>query len=308
MADENNNNGGDGAAQNNGSSTLLNQGGGGNSNGQGQQQQQQSQPLGANDWIVEGKFGTGLASRLPEDLKPYAGSIQKFEGTPLTDVLKSYGELEKKLGSRVQPPGPDAKPEEVAAWRKIVGTPEKPEDYKIEKPENVPAELWNPELVKGFQGVAHELNLSPAQAGKLAEWWNGQNMAMLEQHQQTTAANQEALADGLKKEWGERFDANLKGAQFVATKAGLDVNDPEIGNNPAIIKALAAVSALISEDKQVTGGQGGSHLNYQQQAEDISTNKGNPRYADYHGQNGPERQAAAQREIHRLMALAGGKA
>lgn len=283
-----------------GGSTVL--------NGGQQQQQQTPSPIGHNDWLTEGKFSTGLSGRLPDDLKPYEGSIKKFEGTSIGDVLKSYGELEKKLGSRVAPPGPDAKPEEIAAWRKTVGAPEKPDDYKIEKPENVPAEMWNAELVKGFQGVAHELHLSPAQAGKLAEWWNGQQMGAHQKFQQDAAANREALAGTLKTEWGDKYEANLKGAQYVAGLAKIDVNDPEIGDNPAVIKALASVAALISEDKQVTGGQGGSTLTYKQQAEDISTNKSNPRYDDYHGKNGPERQAAAQKEMHRLLALAGGKA
>jgi hypothetical protein len=295
---------GQGGGSGGGNSTLL---GSGQGQGQGQGQQAPS-PIGHNDWLVEGKFGTGLSSRLPDDLKPYEGSIKKFEGTPIQDVLKSYGELEKKLGQRVQPPGEGAKPEEIAAWRKTVGAPEKPDDYKIEKPENVPDELWNADLVKGFQEVAHGLHLSPAQAGKLAEWWNGQQMGALQKHQQDTEANRNALSETLKSEWGEKYSTNLQGAQRVATLAKLDVNDPEIGDNPAVIKALHSLSTLIAEDRQVTGGSDWPRLTQNQKADDIMANKANPLYADYHGQNGPERQAAAANEMRRLRALAGAAA
>jgi hypothetical protein len=293
MADENNNGGGDGAAQNNGSPILLTQGGGGNSNGQGQQQQPPS-PIGHGDWLQEGKFGVGLSSRLPEELQPYASLVKKFEGVPITDVIRSHGELEKKLGSRPQPPGPDAKPEEVAAWRKIVGTPEKPEDYKIEKPEGVPDELWNPELVKGFQDVAHKLNLSPTQAAELAGWWNGQNMTAYQKMQQDAEGAGAAEVQALKTEWGGKFDSNLHAARRVAAAAKLDINDPAIGNNPAVIRALHAMSALISEDKMTDGGK-----SYSQSVDEQmdAIRKGD----DYQGKNGPDRQMAAAEKMQALF-------
>lgn len=269
-----------------------------------QQTQAAPSPISHNDWLVEGKFATGLSGRLSDDLKPYEGSIKKFEGTPIQDVLKSYGELEKKLGQRPRPPGPDAKPEEIAAWRQLVGTPEKPEDYKIERPETVPEELWNEPLAKGFAEVAHKLNLSSVQAAELMGWWNNTQMEMIGQHQQAQAASREELAKGLQTEWGDRFSANINAAQRVASLTGLDVNDPEIGDNPAVIKALHKMSALISDDKQVTGGSGGPNLTMAQQADDIQSNPSNPLHADYMGKNGEARQLAAAEKLRALRAAA----
>lgn len=286
--------------------------------GSGQQQPQQQQPLdgglashggggggwsggtAAGEWLVDGKFAQGLSGRLSEDLKPYAGSIRKFEGTPIQDVLKSYGELEKKLGQRMQPPGPEARPEEVAAWRKSLGVPEKPDGYEIARPEEVPAELWNDELVRGFTAMAHKHHIPAAAAQELVQWWNGQQMAALSRYQSEAANGREALVQGLQSEWGERYEANLQSAQRVAAMARLDVNDPSIGDNPAVIRALHAMASLVSEDRQVTGGSGALRLTRQQQADDIQTNKSNPLYGDYHGANGPERQAAVAEQIRRL--------
>jgi hypothetical protein len=255
--------------------------------------QQTAQSIGHGDWLVEGKFATGLSGRLTDDLKPYEGSIKKFEGTPIGDVLKSYGELEKKLGQRVQPPGEGAKPEEIANWRKLVGTPERPEDYKIAKPENVPAELWNEELAKGFSGIAHELHLSPAQANKLAGWWNGQQMTAYQKMQQDAEGAGAAEMQALKSEWGGKFDSNLHAARRVAAAAKLDINDPAIGNNPTVIRALHSMSALLSEDKMTEGGKSFSQ-SIDEQMETVRKSD------DYQGKNGGDRQTAAMEKLQAL--------
>jgi hypothetical protein len=272
---------------------FANHGGGGGWNGGGASG-------GPGEWLVDGKFAQGLSGRLSDDLKPYAGSIRKFEGTPIQDVLKSYGELEKKLGQRMQPPGAEARPEEVAAWRKNLGVPEKPDGYGIARPEDVPVELWNDELVRGFTAVAHKHHIPAAAAQELVQWWNGQQMAAISRYQGEAADGREAMVQGLQSEWGERYEANLQGAQRVAAMARLDVNDPQIGDNPGVIRALHAMASLVSEDRQVTGGSGALRLTRLQQADDIQTNKSNPMYDDYHGANGPERQAMVAEQIRRL--------
>lgn len=272
--------------------------------GQQQQQTQQVQPIGNGDWLVDGKFGSGISSRLPDDLKPYSVTIQKFEGTPIGDVLKSYGELEKKLGQRAAPPKPDAKPEEVAAWRKVTGAPDKPEGYEIKRPDDVPAEMWSDDLVKGFAEVAHKHHLSPAAAAELVKWWNDQQKGAFERAQQASEAETTTQIQGLKTEWGEKFPVNIAAAQRVAGLAKIDVNDPAVGNNPAVIRALHAMSVLISDDKQVTGGGAAPNLTMKQQADAIQNDPANPWYADYHGTNGPERQSAAAEKLRALRAAA----
>ena len=272
---------------------YTNQGNGGDWSGGGA-------ASGPGEWLVDGKFAPGLSGRLSEDLKPYAGSIRKFEGTPIQDVLKSYGELEKKLGQRVQPPGPEARPEEVAAWRKNMGVPERPDGYGITRPEDMPAEMWSDDLARGFAEVAHKHHLSAAAANELVGWWNGQQQAALSRYQQEAVGGREALVQGLHLEWGEKFETNLHAAQRVAGMVRLDVNDPSIGDNPVVIRALHAMSSLISEDRQVTGGNGALRLTRHQQADDIQTSRTNPLYDDYHGANGPERQAMAAEQVRRL--------
>jgi hypothetical protein len=299
MAEENNN-GGD-------STLLSSQGGDGQGQGQQQQQQQQASSISHGDWLTDGKFTSGLSGRLSDDLKPYAGLVKKFEGVSIQDVIRSHGELEKKLGQRVQPPGPEAKEEEIAAWRKLVGAPEKADGYEIKRPDDIPEAIWSDELANGFKQLAHKHHLPPSVAADMVNWWNGQQKAALSNLQQQAEAEVHAMTTELQKEWGERFQANILGAQRVAALAKLDVNDPAIGNNPAVIRALHAMSALVSEDRQVSGGNGnGPSLTAAQQADDIQTNKSNPYYDDYQGKNGPERQAAAAEKIRKLRESAQG--
>lgn len=260
-------------------------------------------PASITDLIVDGKFQAGFSARLTDDLKPYGGTLRKFEGVPVADVLKSYGELEKKIGQRVQAPGEGAKPEEIAAWRKITGAPETADGYKIEKPADMPPELWSPDLAKGFSEIAHKHSLPPSAVAEIATWWNGQQSALYGQAMGQVEAETAKQIEGLRTEWGEKFAPNVQAASRIAKIAGVDVEDPDIGNNPAVIKALHAVSLLVSEDKQPVGGVGGGPvLSYAQQADDIQTNKSNPLYDDYHGKNGEQRQRQAAERARALRA------
>jgi len=225
--------------------------------------------LNPGEWLVDGKFSPDFSSKLPDDMKEHAATLAKFQGVPLVDVLKSYGALQQKLGQRVQPPGEGAKPEEVAAWRKVTGAPDTAEGYKIEKPADLPAEQWNPELAKGFAEMAHKHHLSPAAAKDMVDWWNGQQAAAVQQTQGFMQEYHETVKADLTKAWGEKFVENVEGGQWIAgelnkmatadkSMEAIDLNDPAIGDNPVIIKLLHGFSrwakAMTSNDTQITGG------------------------------------------------------
>jgi hypothetical protein len=260
----------------------------------------------AGSYVVDGAFTKGFTAHLPEDLKPYQGTLSKFDGLPVADVLKSYAHLEKRLGEGVKMPAPDAAPEQVAAWRKITGTPESPEGYKLERPADIPEEAWSPELVKGFTELAHKHHLAPAAVKEISDWWNGQQKAAAEQFGQQYLQQQEQVVGELRKEWGEKFGQNVAAARRVAAVAGVDPNDPELGNSPKVIRALFAMSNLISDDQEVRGGKSGPNLSPAQEADAIQTDQGNPWHADYMGRNGKDRQAAAADRVRKLR-MAGGR-
>jgi hypothetical protein len=54
------------------------------------------------------------------------------------DVVRSYAELERKLGSAITPPPPDAPPEERERFFERLGRPKRVEDYAVAVPRDVP--------------------------------------------------------------------------------------------------------------------------------------------------------------------------
>lgn len=251
----------------------------------------------------KGGFRPGWHDTLPPELKDYSGILSRYPN-PI-EALRALGESRKLISQRQEsnkPPGEGAKPEEVAAWRKHIGVPETPEGYNVKAPEKLPEGVtWNDAEAGEFAKFAHEINLTPQQVNRLLEYeiknretmWQTGNAKLTEYTQQQAAA--------LKNEWGAEFDANISKAKHTAQLLGVDINDPALGNNPAFVKAMAQASSLISEDKLVGSGRGGSVMGGQQQADDILNNPNNPWHNAYWGREGEGRQKEAQ--SHRLGLL-----
>jgi hypothetical protein len=216
-------------------------------------------------------------------------------------LLKSYTSLERMLGNqnKVAIPGPNATPEERAAFFKAIGRPEKPEEYGVKMPEKLgdkpfPKELWNEERANGFTKLAHELGLTKEQAAKLAEFdlSNG-----VKSYESVTAAQQKAIADAtaaLKAEWGADYAKNLELAQKAAKQAGGDdlLTHP-LANDPTFIKAMAKVGAMIVEEPGgAAGARGTSHVKSdpKQEINAIRADKNHP----YHVKGHPQHDAAVK--------------
>ena len=233
---------------------------------------------------------------------------EKFKGAenPLEEQAKAYGEAQKLLGQRqqVKPPGPDAKPEEVTAWRKTLGVPDDVTGYDIKKPDKLPDGVeWNEEDVNGFKKLAHEIGLTPAQAAKIAEFDTVRMGAMSAKGKAGLETFVKGQRDELVKEWGDKFDNNKERAVMTAKLLGLDPNDAEIGNSAKMIKALHAASQLIKEDQFVGSEKAGLGLTGKDQADDILHNKNNPWHKAFMGEEGKERQAQAQAFRNRLLGV-----
>jgi hypothetical protein len=253
-----------------------------------------------------GSFKQGWVDSLPADLKDYAGTLGKYPN--VVELLRGHGNAQKLIGQRgntgLKPPGPDAKPEEVAAWKKLIGVPDTPDAYGLKKPDQLPEGVeWNEEDVKGFQTLAHEIGLTPAQVQKLTEYDLARAGKMTASGKEKLTAFVNEQRDTLKKEWGDSFSNNVERALMAAQLLGLDPKDPEIGNSAKMIKALHSAAALIREDKFVSSNKVGLGLTGADQAEDIRRNPNNPWYNAYHGKETPERQREAQKLMMRLQGI-----
>jgi hypothetical protein len=249
-------------------------------------------------WDKTGKIDKAKFDSLPDHLKPHKDLFAKYETAEAFMVsLVHHQQLASKKGLAPLPTNasPEMKAERQALMRQLNGVPEKPEGYGIAKPKDMPDEHWNQEYVGGVMGILHKHNASPELVKELTAYdleAAGKVRGGYDTQQQTRLANE---GKALKEAFGNDYDSKIDLAQRAARTAGIDLQDPEVGNNSKVIIALAKLGAMISEDKLVSGDGGDSGKGGQsdrEKAKDIVKNPANPLYKAYHDPQDSEHQAA----------------
>jgi len=172
-------------------------------------------------------------------------SIQKFQD--VNGMAKSYLSLESLMGQEKIPVPKNA--EDTAAWamyKKAFNVPESAEKYDI-KIEGVE----DNKLVK-LKELFFKNNISQSVAQELTN-------AHIEDFKEYEAAKSQAFdtakqkaTEELRKEWGVKYDENLKVAKtflekMSASKEEYDYFDSIIGNDAKFIKLLSKMGSSISE-------------------------------------------------------------
>jgi hypothetical protein len=194
-------------------------------------------------------FVDNWAEKLPGELKEYAKTLSKFK-TP-GQLMSSYASLEKEFSKRsgeaVKMPGDDATDEDWQMYAKKIGAPGR-DDYKITKPADVPDELFNKDLVDKTVDIAAKYGIPKKAVDELVGAYSENLTGMLQDELAAETQAIEQTVNALKAEYGANMSSQIQKAQRAAAAVGLDVNDPMIGNNISVIKALIKVDELISED------------------------------------------------------------
>ena len=273
----------------------------------------------APDWNwtqPDGTFSEGWGDRLPEELKPELTTLGRYKS--VTDLAKTVIEQRKMIGNKnlVAIPGADAKPEEIAAWRKAIGAPETEEGYDFNiDPALIPKELQDklpesakltPELMKPFASWAHKHSIPASAIKEFAPI----QAAMDAARQQAAIdmiidADNQTLAE-ITKEWGgeEAAAKRLARANSAAKVLGVSTNIEEnpIANHPQFIKLLDRVASQMKEDTLVNNsGNGITSAPGKARAMEIIDKRAGQDSADYWGENGPDRQAAAVKKVQDLL-------
>lgn len=300
-----------GGSSSGGGQTIF--GGAGGSNGDGSsggssQQQQQSGGAGGGQawtWAKEdGTLSEGWADKLPETLKGHA-SLKTIHTLP--DLAKAFVETKGLVGKKLEMPGEGATPEQIAAWRKTVGAPEKPEGYrgdaKTLKPESLPDELWNADAESKFLGIAHKHHLPPAAVKEILDFYGNSLVETAKAGEADAAKMVEAETAKLRQTWGGEFEANINNAKTIAKLAELDPMTDPMFTSARYVEAFAKLSKLISGDKAVTGETQSLGATVADRIKDISDPKSQSMLArEYRGEFGSQRQQAAQATYHQLLA------
>lgn len=181
------------------------------------------------------------------------GHVQAKGWQSPVDAAKSHRELEKMFGAdragrTVTLPKDD---NDQPAWQAVferLGRPANPQEYKLPVPEGQDGAFAQKAASK-----FHELGLSAKQARGLAEWWNGEDAALMKTFTESQAAAAQAEAAILDKDWGAEKAGRMELARRAALKLGLDEASitalQQSAGHAKAFKALAAVGDMLREAK-----------------------------------------------------------
>lgn len=218
------------------------------------------------------KTGNAFAA-LDEDTRTW---LQTKGVDSIDKLAKSARESEKMLGDRIKVPGKDATPEELDAFYKKLGRPDKSDDYQFTVPKDLPKELpYDGERAAKLKVAAHKLGLNSEQAQAIHDLYIADQVEGLTgASQRTQALNTERATkatEEIKKLWGpldgDKAQANFELADRVFTEVeggqellaelktlGIVGPNKEI-LSPAIANVLAGIGGALFKEGDVLRGQ-----------------------------------------------------
>jgi len=245
-----------------------------------------------------GSLSEGWQSKLGGELRNHP-SLKTIDS--LETLAKNYVHTKSMVGRKLEAPGEDASPQQIAEWRKVIGAPESADQYGSLRPEAVPEDLWDAGAESEFRELAHRHNLPPAAVRDIVSYYADEVMGNAQNFQAEEAEFLKSEVYSLKAEWGTEFDANIAAARRVAHTVGLEVDHPAFTDS-SVVKAFAQMGKLLSEDKLVQGDSRGISGSVSERLQDITDPGSQSQIARaYRGDFGPEQQATAQTEYHQLL-------
>ncbi|QEU63802.1 hypothetical protein BVG18_17700 (plasmid) [Acinetobacter lwoffii] len=178
---------------------------------------------------------SSIETAIPDKFKVTAedGSVD-YKAT-VAKLNESYSYLEKKVGTG-----------EVA--------PKSVDEYKIEREDFSFDDFKADESNKAFLEEAHKHGITNKQLDFLISEYDKRAVDLVSNNSQFDT---DSTVQTLQSEWGKEYESNIFSAIRAAKSAGLtedQINDPSIGNNVAVIKALAYFGSQIAEDKPINNG------------------------------------------------------
>jgi hypothetical protein len=196
-------------------------------------------------------------------------------------VWGSFRELEGKFtsGGLVKVPGKDAKPEEIEAFHKQLGVPEKPEDYfKDVQLENgaVIGDADKP-FVDTFASSVHKAGATPQVVSAALNWYYKMQEDRAAETDESDEGYRSESTREMKEEWGPAYKRNINAilGLFSTAPGGTDVkndsafitelmtartqNGKIIGNHPAFWRWMHGMrmeinpAATVVEDGKQSG-------------------------------------------------------
>jgi hypothetical protein len=192
----------------------------------------------------------------------------------ISDLGKAFIELRGKAEGAIKVPGEGATAEEILAFRQGLGVPEKPENYKIERPQLPEGMPYDETLEQKFKETAINLNMTPNQVQGLYNMFLEYDMGLHSEAMKMITENRQKSVDNLKKIWqGDAYKENIEKTTRAFHELVKASNPPQelggvegitkwfdengIGDDPVVIWLFKNIFEKISDDKFIFGAPSG---------------------------------------------------
>lgn len=194
-------------------------------------------------------------SQLNDELKGNEDMMKKLSKfQKISDLAKSYSELESKLGGSITKPGADASQDEINAYYEKLGRPHDADGYSIKGDD-----------AKPFRDIAFKNNLTDDQAKSLFEDFTRIGKESQAQQQQAFAQLAASTEKAMKDEYGAKYAEKVAllhrgvlaygGPQLgQKLKASGLLFDPDVVKHFITLGEMAAEAGTVSKSPQSTGG------------------------------------------------------
>lgn len=228
----------------------------------------------------------------------------------VSDLARQFVNAQSLIGRKgLIPPKDGDAPELQAAWRKGLGVPDEPAGYKIERPADMPEQMWQAGQAQAWGQLAHKVGLTPAQERAIREWQLGQVSGRV------AALNQsgQKLESELRHEWGGDYDGQMKLADRAIQEMGFGAEVLQhlrmAGVAADALRGFAKIGALLGEDALIGAGSGSrGAMSAVEIDREIATLRNDPNYMSRQDRRAHEAAIARMQQLQEMKHTLAGRA
>ena len=149
----------------------------------------------------------------------------------------------------------NATPEQLSAWRKAKGVPDKPEDYEFEVPEGKELADGEYDILMDFAKSMHEKNMPAETVKGISSWFLEYQDVVAQRNADAAYEARMATEEKLRAEWGGDYKPNINLMsnvlqEHLGTSASAFLSKPfadgsRLGDNETFIKLMADVARKV---------------------------------------------------------------
>lgn len=198
--------------------------------------------------------------------------------TSVEDIAKAHMDLRTRLSNAVNPPGENADPKEVSAFREKMGIPDSALGYEIPQIEGFQPGDSELDFKDHMAPVFHKHNISQEAFKEITTEYAdymmtaGRDAAAAQSQADETFLNQ-SEAD-LRRQWGKDYAANLRysqeGTQYYFDRdiGQLELKNGQLlGSHPTFLKGMAQIGRMHGEGVVHIDHAGGGGASLREQAD-----------------------------------------